>query len=121
MKIKTVLFCIILAFESVHCIKTEAQSSRTRIDDVSFLISPDPVNNYLDVKIDVNRNAITGTPKEEFSAYFQIINPRGALVYTATKHVGKFSIFTGGLPEGEYRISCRVDTMLLQRNFAVKH
>lgn len=87
-------------------------------DEQAFTILPNPANNYLEVKINCSSSE---EGKKVAPSLVKVFNSQGVMVYSGTKEAKQFSIFTGGLPEGEYKITCRVDTSTFKQNFQVKH
>ncbi len=121
MKFTGILLYILLAFSLDYNLKKEVPDISTNVEERSLVASPNPANNYLDVRISQSLVGIKDTTKKLLSIQVQVLNQKGILVYSSTKNRNQFSIFTGGLPEGNYNISCKIDTMLLQQNFVVKH
>lgn len=110
-----ILAIVTSSFTSLH---KEKPHSSGNPDEQLFIILPNPANNYLEVKINYS-SADTG--KNVISSFVKVFNSQGVMVFSATKEAKQFSIFTGGLPEGEYKITCRVDTSTFKQTFQVKH
>jgi hypothetical protein len=122
-RMKTIgtLLCILLIFSSSYSLKGGKLDDKTKINEQSLMISSNPVNNYLEVNIDRRLSNDKDTITNLSGFLVQVINQKGILVYSSTKNIYQFSIFTGGLPNGPYEISCQVGTMVLKRSFMVKH
>lgn len=121
MKTLTNYLIFLLIMSISVSLKGELLDTGKKTGDELVIVSPSPVNKYLEVVINqqllINKDSstkITGIG-------VQIINQERMLVFSSTKNVYQFSIFTGGLPEGEYEISCQLLTTVVKRKFTVKH
>jgi hypothetical protein len=112
------ILIVLLASGFTPLLKKEKPHLNGNPEEKSFIIMPNPANNYLDVKINYNS---PDTGKRSVASFVKVFNSQGVMVYSATKEAKQFSIFTGGLPEGEYKITCKVDTSMFKQNFLVKH
>jgi len=101
--------------------KKEPPYSYKKVDEQSIFLMPDPADRYLEVRIVINWISKNDSLKRSRNIQVQVVNMKGIMVYSSTKNVNEFSIFTGGLPEGKYSITCQIDTVLFKRNFGVKH
>jgi len=121
MKTTGALVCMLLTFSSSYCLNKQKPDDKTKTNEQSLMISSNPVNNYLEVNIDRRLRNDKDTITNLSGFLVQVINQKGILVYSSTKNKFQFSIFTGGLPDGQYEISCQVGSMVLKRSFIVKH
>ena len=121
MKNMGALVCMLLTFSSSYSLNIQKPDDKTKTNEQSLMISSNPVNNYLEVNIDRRLRNDKDTITNLSGFLVQVINQKGILVYSSTKNKFQFSIFTGGLPDGQYEISCQVGSMVLKRSFMVKH
>ena len=121
MKTMGALVCMLLTFSSSYSLNIQKLDDKTKTNEQSLMISSNPVNNYMEVNIDRRLRNDKDTITNLSGFLVQVINQKGILVYSSTKNKFQFSIFTGGLPDGQYEISCQVGSMVLKRSFIVKH
>ena|SRR6266542_986895 len=121
MKTLTNYLIFLLIMSISVSLKGELLDTGKKTGEELVIVSPSPVNKYLDVVINqqmlINKDSIANLT----GIAVHIINHEGMLVFSSTKNVYQFSIFTGGLPEGEYEISCHLLTTIVKRKFTVKH
>ena len=87
-----------------------------------LITTPNPINNHLEVRFNQDSVAQWDSFKgKPIDIQVQIVNSAGMLVYSSTKNVSQFSVFTGGLLNGEYQILCKVGVVVYRRSFQVKH
>lgn len=118
MKALASYICFLLIGLSVNS-KAELPNTSKNNGGELVITSSNPVNNYLDVII--NKEEVDKDTSVKSGIGVQIVNHEGTLVFSSTKSVNQFSIYTGGLPEGEYELSCKLGSTVLKRKFAVKH
>jgi len=121
MKNMGALVCMLLTFSSSYSLNIQKPDDKTKTNEQSLMISSNPVNNYMEVNIDRRLRNDKDTITNLSGFLVQVINQKGILVYSSTKNKFQFSIFTGGLPEGQYEISCQLGSLALKRSFMVKH
>jgi hypothetical protein len=116
------LIILCLTFISISLISyTKSNNINDSKKEQVLVISSDPVNTFLDIKIKSSLLFQEDSLKNPLKVEVKIFNQKGIIVYSATKSVSDFDIFTGGLPEGNYTISCKICNRQLQRDFVVKH
>lgn len=93
-------------------------NEKKQVKNEVVTIGPIPANNFLD--INVNPQKLSELSKMR-KYDIKIFNPNGNIVYSTTKEVSKFSVFTGGFPEGNYTLTLKVDTIQVRKDFSVKH
>jgi hypothetical protein len=91
-------------------------------NEQAFVISLGPVNTFLNVKM-VKSGFLQSedTLKNPLKIEVKVINKKRIMVFSATKNVYEFDIYTGGLPDGSYTIFCKVYHQQFQKDFEVKH
>ncbi len=113
------LFSVIFVALNQFAYSNPSNDNKGNNDQV-FVLSSDPVNDFLDIKIKsvlLQDDSLKAPLKIEV----KILNQKGIIVFSATKSASEFTIFTGGLPEGAYTILCKIASTQSQKNFAVKH
>jgi hypothetical protein len=118
--LRFLLFFFVIFIAMNQFVSSNPNNDNKDNDGQVFLLSSDPVNNFLDFKIKsefLQKDSLKTSLKIEV----KILNQKGILVFSATKSISEFTIFTGGLPEGAYTILCKVCNTQSQKNFAVKH
>lgn len=114
------LFIILITSIPVS-LRGELLDTGKKTGDELVSISPSTANNYLDVIVNQQMLMNKDSSSKLAEIAVQIVNNEGMPVFSSTKSVNQFSIFTGGLPEGEYELSCQLGTTVVKRRFAVKH
>ena len=111
---------ILMTLNSSFSFKKGTPEDKAKANEKTFSVLPNPVNNFLEVKMNQSLISEKDT-SQKLVIQVLITNQKGIMVYSSTKSVYQFSIFTGGLPGGEYEITCKVNEMVSKQNFTVKH
>lgn len=78
-----------------------------------------PVDNFIDVSI--KSDYLPATLKNNAKFFVRILNLQGIAVYSGTKTDYKFEIFTGGLRNGDYKLSVKCSDTEILKEFKVEH
>lgn len=110
-------FIVLSIFLSAYSVKDPDKKNMEKSDVLVF--ESVPANNFLDIQI--NEKIFTSASKKSPKYDIKVLNVRGTVVYSSVKEVSKFSIFTGGLVDGNYVLTLKVDSVQYQKDFSVKH
>lgn len=118
MREKIILMCFLLYLPLNVIISKDPNSRNSATNDQALFAGPNPANNFLDVKI---KPELITSDTEGLIYEVKVFNQKGAVVFSATKQAKEFSIFTGGLPDGTYKVACKIDTIQVTKEFSVRH
>ena len=122
MRLSIFIFVVLFAISPIKALSVNSSKDDPgKTEDQTLVMSPSPVNKFLDVKIRGELLIKGSADKASLKYEVKILNQKGMMVFSTTKTLDQFSIFTGGLPEGEYNFVCKVDTLQIQKSFSVKH
>jgi hypothetical protein len=122
MRLSVFIFVVLFSMCSTKALSNNSSKDDPgKTEDQTMVMSPNPVNKFLEIKIKSELLIKAGASKDGLKYEVRILNQKGMMVFSTTKNIDQFSIFTGGLPEGEYDFVCKVDTLQIKKSFSVKH